>query len=141
MIAFLNFSLHYFMTQDQLRALAKAASAKAYAPYSNFKVGAALLTKSGNVYSGCNVENASYGLTICAERNAIANAVASEGTIEIEMIVVYTPTEKPTPPCGACRQVIHEFGNPSIKSFCDSDESNLHSSEELLPYAFDLNKD
>ena len=129
------------MSETELKELAKKAASKAYAPYSKFKVGSALLTKSGNVYTGCNVENASYGLTICAERNAIASAVNAEGEIEIDTIVVYTPTEKPTPPCGACRQVIHEFGNPKIKSYCEGEDSNTHTSEDLLPYAFDLKKD
>ena len=80
-------------------------------------------------------------MTICAERNAIASAINAEGEIEIDTIVVYTPTEKPTPPCGACRQVIHEFGNPKIKSYCEGEDSNTHTSEELLPHAFDLKKD
>ena len=126
------------MSEQELKEKAIEAASKAYAPYSNFKVGSALLTKSGNVYTGCNVENASYGLTICAERNAIANAVNTEGEVEIVKLVVYTPTPKPTPPCGACRQVIHEFGNPEVKSFCDGSESNSHKSDDLLPYAFDL---
>lgn len=126
------------MSQDELKEIAKKAADSAYAPYSNFKVGSALITKSGNVYAGCNVENASYGLTICAERNAIAQAVAKEGKIEIDTIVIYTPTSSPTPPCGACRQVIHEFGNPMVHSFCDSSESTSHSMSELLPSAFDL---
>ncbi|MEQ6168857.1 MULTISPECIES: cytidine deaminase [unclassified Ekhidna] len=129
------------MSEKELKKKAIEAASKAYAPYSNFKVGSALLTRSGNVYTGCNVENASYGLTVCAERNAIANAIIAEGTIEIEKLVVYTPTPKPTPPCGACRQVIHEFGNPEVKSFCDGDESNTHQSNDLLPYAFELKKD
>ncbi|MEP0984992.1 cytidine deaminase [Ekhidna sp.] len=129
------------MSESELQQRAKDAASKAYAPYSQFKVGCALLTKSGNVYTGCNVENASYGLTVCAERNAIANAINEEGEIEIDKIVVYTPTPTPTPPCGACRQVIHEFGNPEIKSFCEGEKSNTHKSNALLPYAFDLNKD
>ena len=129
------------MPIEELKKKAKEASEKAYAPYSNFKVGCALLTKSGNVYSGCNVENASYGLTTCAERNAIAVAVSSEGNIEIEQLVVYTPTPEATPPCGACRQVIHEFGNPEIVSFCKGKGSNSHTNEELLPWAFKLKKD
>ena len=129
------------MSQEELKQKAKEAAQKAYAPYSHFKVGCALLTKSGNIYTGCNVENASYGLTTCAERNAIAMAVASEGKIEIEELVVYTPTPTATPPCGACRQVIHEFGNPQIVSICDGESSNTHSGEELLPWAFELKRD
>lgn len=129
------------MSEQELKKKAEEAATKAYAPYSNFKVGCALLTDSGNVYTGCNVENASYGLTTCAERNAIANAIISEGTIEIVKLVVYTPTEKPTPPCGACRQVINEFGDPEISSFCEGDSSNLYTSSKLLPYAFKLDRD
>jgi len=128
------------MSDDQLREKAIEAASNAYAPYSNFKVGCALLTRSGHVYTGCNVENASYGLTLCAERNAIAAAVQSEGNIVIEKLVVYTPTPTPTPPCGACRQVIHEFGNPEIKSFCEGGASNTHLLADLLPHAFDLKR-
>ena len=126
------------MSDVELKAKAKEAASRAYAPYSAFKVGSALLTKSGNIYTGCNVENASYGLTVCAERNAIANAINAEGKIEIEKIVVYTPTPSPTPPCGACRQVIHEFGNPDVYSFCDSEQSTHHKMSELLVNAFKL---
>ncbi|SNS76144.1 cytidine deaminase [Ekhidna lutea] len=129
------------MSENQLKEKAKNASQNAYAPYSNFKVGCAILLKSGNVYTGCNIENASFGLTVCAERNAIANAIASEGKIELDKVVVYTPTSTPTPPCGACRQVIHEFGSPTVSSFCDSGESTKHRMEELLTNAFNLNKD
>ena len=85
-----------------LEAAAREASQKSYSPYSHFAVGAAILTGSGKVYSGCNVENASYGLTNCAERTAIFKA-ASEGERELVAVVVYTSTEEPTPPCGACR--------------------------------------
>ncbi len=129
------------MSEIQLKEEAKKAALHAYAPYSKFKVGCALLTKSGNIYTGCNVENASYGLTICAERNAIAQAINAEGQIEIETLVVYTPTPSPTPPCGACRQVIHEFGNPEVFSFCNSKTSNKHKMNDLLPHAFNLKKD
>lgn len=129
------------MSEKELKERAFEAAIKAYAPYSKFKVGCALLTSSGNVYTGCNVENASYGLTTCAERNAIASAINIEGEIEIKKLVVYTPTPNPTPPCGACRQVIHEFGNPEIKSYCDGKESNTYHSKDLLPHAFDLKKD
>jgi cytidine deaminase len=127
------------MSLEELKAKAKEAATKAYAPYSKFRVGCALITTSGNVYSGCNVENASYGLTTCAERNAIANAIGAEGEIEIEQLVVYTPTKTATPPCGACRQVIYEFTRKAeIHSFCDSNESTTHPINELLPGAFDF---
>ena len=88
---------------------AKEARLKAYAPYSRFKVGAAVLAKSGNIYTGCNVENASYGLTVCAERNAVA-AMAAAGEREITAVAVVTDLKNPAAPCGACRQVIAEFG-------------------------------
>jgi len=83
---------------------------KAYAPYSNFKVGAAVLTSNGKIFSGCNIENSSYGLSICAERAAIFNAVSS-GYKKFTKIVVVTDSEPPSSPCGACRQVIFEFGD------------------------------
>lgn len=94
----------------QLVSAAKQAYDNAYAPYSNFYVGAAALCKTGDIVSGCNVENASYGLTVCAERNCIAQAVIA-GEQEFDTIVIYTEQVKLTPPCGACRQVIAEFFN------------------------------
>jgi cytidine deaminase len=100
-------------TQDQALALmesARAARAHAYAPYSRFPVGAALLAEDGTVFTGCNVENASYGLTNCAERTAIFKAV-SEGRTSFRAIAVVGPQDDlPCAPCGACRQVLHEFG-------------------------------
>src|SRR5713101_8684873 len=93
---------------DKVSLAAIAASCNAYCPYSHFPVGAAVLTQGGAVFSGCNVENASYGLTVCAERNAIFQAV-SNGCNLIVSIVIYTPTpNRITMPCGACRQVISE---------------------------------
>ena len=123
----------------ELKACAKAASDNAYAPYSKFSVGAALITSDGSLFTGCNVENASYGLSICAERNAIFKMV-SAGHRKLRMMVIYTPTMKPTAPCGACRQVIYEFGTGAeIISFCDGDEVLTSSIKELLPGAFSLN--
>jgi cytidine deaminase len=114
---------------------ARQASTAAYAPYSKFHVGAAVLTRDGSVYSGCNVENASYGLTICAERLAIWKAV-SEGRTEIVALAVFTPTTSITPPCGACRQVAFEFG-PKMEIICGSDGgTRRHTITELLPGAF-----
>ena len=84
------------------------AHANAYAPYSGFHVGAAVLGGSGNIYGGCNVENSSFGLTLCAERSAVANAI-SEGETQIEAVVVFTDTAEPTLPCAACRGVLAEF--------------------------------
>lgn len=124
---------------EKLTAAAKEASKHAYCPYSKFPVGAALLASDGKIYSGCNVENASYGLTICAERNALFHAVA-ESTEAIPAIVVYTPTSKPTVPCGACRQVLNEFGSQTIvRCVCDGPEKVEAILSDLLPSAFNLN--
>ncbi len=121
---------------EELIALAKGASANAYCPYSKFRVGAVVLTTSGEVYTGCNVENASYGLTICAERNAIFRAVASGGK-SIAAVVIYTPTDAPAAPCGACRQVINEFGPDALViSACDSPHILKMKLFDLLPDAF-----
>lgn len=129
------------MSLEELKAKAKEVANNAYAPYSKFQVGCALITTTGNIYSGCNVENGSYGLTTCAERNAIASAVAAEGEIEIAQLVVYTPTQTTTPPCGTCRQVIYEFTRKAeVHSFCDSEESTTHTINELLPGAFDFDQ-
>jgi cytidine deaminase len=93
---------------NQLLSAARAARENAHAPYSNFRVGAALRAKSGQIYTGCNVENSTYGLTVCAERVAIFKAI-SEGERGFDAIAVVTDTEQLTPPCGACRQIIWEF--------------------------------
>jgi cytidine deaminase len=116
---------------------AKAARELAHAPFSNFKVGAALHTRSGKVFTGCNVENASYGLTICAERTAIVKAI-SEGEKEFDAITVVTDTDKLTPPCGACRQFIWEFcGDIPVIMANLKGEVRRDRSGALLPYAFD----
>ncbi|MDQ5977929.1 MAG: cytidine deaminase [Verrucomicrobiota bacterium] len=119
----------------KLQTVAKAAAVKAYAPYSKFRVGAAVLTESGKIFSGCNVENASYGLCNCAERTAIFSAVAA-GERKFKCVVVYTPTKTATAPCGACRQVIYEFG-PKIRvySFCNGPDRIDGSIRSLLPAA------
>jgi cytidine deaminase len=123
---------------DQLEILARAAITRSYSPYSGFAVAAAVRDDSGNIHTGVNVENASYGLTQCAERTAICSAVAA-GARAIESIVIYTPTQTPCTPCGACRQVIKEFAeNVSIHCVCDSDERLELGLEELLPHAFEL---
>ena len=96
------------MTDKELLKIAINVAQRAYAPYSKFLVGAALLTKDGRVYEGCNVENISFGLTICAERNAVFAAVAA-GCREFAKIVIATDTQEPASPCGACRQVLAEF--------------------------------
>ena len=122
----------------KLKAAARTAAGRAYAPYSKFTVGAAVLTASGKIYSGCNVENASYGLTNCAERTAIFSAVAAgEKKLKLRCVVVYTPTDMPTAPCGACRQVINEFGpDARILSICRGKGHIATSTHELLPDAF-----
>jgi cytidine deaminase len=121
---------------DSLIESARRASERAYCRYSQFRVGAALLTKSGELYTGCNVENVSHGLAMCAERNAVFHMVA-EGGKEIDTIVIYTPTPNPTPPCGACRQVIHEFGpRARVVSVCDGSGRIDQTLDKLLPDAF-----
>ena len=125
------------MKKNHLIEKAKEVSRKAYAPYSNYKVGAALLTKSGKVYTGCNIENSSYGLTTCAERTAIFKAV-SEGEMEFEEMVIYADSPHLPTPCGACRQVLSEFG-PELKIMIVSSKEQLVTSiSELLPLAFKL---
>jgi len=121
---------------DQLREQARAAAGRAYCPYSRFRVGAAIASRSGVVFTGCNVENASYGLTICAERNAVFQMVAA-GQTAFDVIVVYTPTATPTAPCGACRQVLNEFSPAAqVVCVCDGPEAIRSTVRELLPAAF-----
>ncbi len=125
------------MAKNHLIEKAKEVSRKAYAPYSNYKVGAALLTKSGKVYTGCNIENSSYGLTNCAERTAVFKAV-SEGEMEFEEMVIYADSSNLPAPCGACRQVLSEFG-PELKITIISNKEQLETSiSELLPLGFKL---
>lgn len=123
-------------TRDLLAGAARAVAERAYAPYSRFRVGAAIRTRTGTVFAGCNVENASYGLTICAERNAVFQ-MAAAGERELAAIVVYTPTPTPTAPCGACRQVLNEF-NPDaeVMCLCDGPDVFRATVRELLPAAF-----
>ena len=124
--------------RHEMITAARQAAANAYCPYSRFQVGAAVLTDRGEIFSGCNVENASFGLTICAERNAIFQAVARAGTpLVIRAVIVFTPTSEPTPPCGACRQVINEFGpDAEVVSVCDGPAMITSRLSELLPGAF-----
>jgi cytidine deaminase len=119
---------------------AKAAIHSAYAPYSGFRVGAVLLTEEGDVFSGCNVENISYGLTICAERSAIANAISSlGGKIKIRAIACAELEGRVFSPCGACRQTIREFGEAETKVIFYSEEGLLCLKlEELLPFGFGI---
>ncbi len=127
------------MTNSELLEEAKAAAMKAYAPYSQFQVGCALLTSKGNIFSGCNVENASYGLTICAERNTIFHAVAEEGpSMKIASLAVIALGQE-FPPCGACRQVIAEFTGPDVEVwFLRDGKPFAMTMAELLPASFRL---
>ena len=120
----------------RLETAARRAAKASYSPYSKFPVGAAILTDSGKIYSGCNVENASYGLCNCAERTAIFSSVAA-GERGLRAVVVYTPTATATAPCGACRQVINEFGPAAtVISLCDSDDRIESNTPDLLPKSF-----
>ena len=129
------------MNEAQWAALARAAkgaSGNAYARYSGFRVGAAVLTDKGAIASGCNVENASYGLTVCAERNAMFRAIA-DGAKVIAALLLYTPTPEPVTPCGACRQVLAEFGrNALVRCICDGPHTLEFTTNDLLPGAFAL---
>ncbi|MGE5577539.1 MAG: cytidine deaminase [Syntrophothermus sp.] len=128
------------LTDEQARRLveiAKQARQRAYVPYSHFPVGAALLTRSGKVYTGCNVENASYSPTICAERTAVVKAV-SEGDREIFAIAVVADTDGPCSPCGVCRQVITEFGKEIRVVMANlAGQMSVKTIGELLPATFD----
>ncbi|WP_319403087.1 cytidine deaminase [uncultured Anaeromusa sp.] len=114
---------------------ALAVRSRAYAPYSHFAVGAAVQAKSGAIYSGCNVENASYGLTVCAERNALFQAIAA-GEREFSILAVVADTPQPVAPCGACRQVMAEFGVDIIVLANLAGDVSVYRLEELLPAAF-----
>ena len=124
---------------NKRKELVEAASAvreNSYAPYSKFRVGASVETKDGKIYSGCNIESASYGLTVCGERVAIWKAV-SEGEHEFKQIAVVVDTEELTPPCGVCRQILWEFcGNVPVTLANLSGKSETVMMEDLLPRAF-----
>lgn len=123
-------------TWEKLKDAARAVSKNAYVRYSQFPVGAAVLTENGEIFAGCNVENASYGLTSCAERNAIFHAVAA-GQQKIKAIVVYTPTINLTMPCGACRQVIREFGQDTeVLMIADTEKYVQLTINDLFPQSF-----
>src|SRR5437868_12927568 len=122
------------MKYNQLVEAATAARRSAYAPYSQFSVGAALITKAGKIYTGCNIENVSLGLTICAERSAIATAIA-QGSKDFDTIAVVTAGKTPAVPCGACRQVLAEF-NPNIRIVAATIDGKVQEFDlaELLPF-------
>jgi len=129
------------MKSGDLAAMARKAQKHAYAPYSNYKVGAALLTAGGHIFTGANVENASYGLTVCAERIAVFAAVVA-GEREFHSIAIAGSGEGYIYPCGACLQVLAEFSaNIKIISVNENDEIREYYLGEMLPQAFSLNKD
>lgn len=119
-----------------LRSAAEAARAHAYAPYSKFQVGAALLAADDRIITGCNVENASYGLTVCAERNAVFAAIAA-GMRSFRGLAIVSSADAPVTPCGACRQVLAEF-RPSfeVRCFGRNGVEQIHTVDSLLPFGF-----
>lgn len=125
------------MNKEQLLAESKIAREKAYVPYSKFKVGAALLDVNGNVYHGCNIENAGYSMTNCAERTAFFKAI-SEGVRDFKAIAIVADTPGPCSPCGACRQVMSEFCSPSMPVYLTNLNGDVQETTvgDLLPGAF-----
>ncbi|MGF0070053.1 cytidine deaminase [Streptococcus orisratti] len=125
------------MADTNLVDLAIKASQKAYVPYSHFPIGAAVRTKDGKVFTGCNIENASFGLTNCGERTAIFKAV-SEGFTEFDEIAIYGTSKEPISPCGACRQVMVEFFEPSaqVTLISKNGKTLVTTVQDLLPYSF-----
>lgn len=120
---------------------AREAMENAYCPYSNYRVGAAVLTVGGRIYSGCNIENGSYGATNCAERTAIFKAV-SEGERQFSALAIFAEEGSAPPfPCGICRQVLSEFCSPDMPIIVFDGEKSVYNTslEEILPFAFDLN--
>jgi cytidine deaminase len=126
------------MDYEQLMQKAKEASQNAYCAYSKFPAGACILTASGNTYTGCNVENASFGLTVCAERNAAAAAIVN-GEREFKAIAIYAQRMENCTPCGACRQVLNEFATPEMAVVTwTSDGLKTYTLGELLPEGFEF---
>lgn len=124
-----------------IRQLVKAATQarkRSYSPYSGHKVGAAILLKNGQIFGGCNVENSSYGGTVCAERTAIFKAVSENGKIQVAAVAVVTDSAYPWPPCGFCRQVIAEFASPEIPLYAANLQGDLRISRfgDIMPDAF-----
>ena len=128
------------MQLDDAINAARAATEQAYAPYSNFRVGAAVVTEGGALYDGCNVENASYGLSLCAERGAVMKMVAGGGSApedrKIRFVAVVSPNTAPCFPCGACRQVLREFGCEEVVVLDAEGVPRRYPFEEILPNSF-----
>lgn len=127
------------MNYEEMIKLAEKASENAYVPYSKFSVGACVLTDSGKVYTGCNFENSSFGLTICAERNAVGSAIA-DGEKKVRAVAIFSPKMDNCTPCGACRQVLNEFKSQEGLDVITkvADDIKVCSIEELLPESFTL---
>jgi cytidine deaminase len=126
-------------TRERLLRCARKVMKNAYAPFSKFRVGAAILTSKGQIFEGCNVENSSYGMTNCAERTAIFSAIAKHGPkLEILAVAVATDHDGPCSPCGACRQVIYEFGPQAIIFYQGKDGPKRSLITDLLPEGFRL---
>ncbi|MBO6087278.1 cytidine deaminase [bacterium] len=127
------------MRYEEMLEAAKRVSKNSYSPYSKFPVGACVLTENDNIYTGCNFENSSLGLTICAERNAVGSAIA-DGERKIKAIAIYSPNMQKCTPCGACRQVLNEFkSDKGIDIIVEvSDGLLVYTLDELLPESFGL---
>ena len=128
---------------QELLEEAKKASLNTYSPYSKFPVGACVLYENGNRYVGCNVENVSYGLTLCAERNAISTAIANNEKSKIEAIAIYSPKQTKCMPCGACRQWLSEFASENETKIILEDDNNellILNLEEIFPSGFKFEK-
>jgi len=124
-------------TQAHLLRAAKTAAKNAYAPFSTFKVGAAVLTAKGRIFSGCNVENSSYGLTICAERVAVFKAI-SAGQRKVLALLIYADTPRLTPPCGSCLQATSEFSDNPEVVLANGRSTETYRLKDLLPLGFSL---
>ncbi|MCL2863940.1 MAG: cytidine deaminase [Lachnospiraceae bacterium] len=125
--------------KDRLVAQARGMQEMAYVPYSNFRVGAALLTEEGKIFTGCNVENSAYGVCICAEQTAVVKAV-SEGSKSFVAVAVAGDSDGPCLPCGACRQVLSEFAKPDMVLYCVGKDGEVKNFTlgEILAYSFHL---
>ena len=128
---------------EDLLSLAKTTSQNSYSPYSKFSVGAAILYESGKIYTGCNIENVSYGLTLCAERSAIAHAISLGEKTKIKAIAIFSPNQKKCMPCGACRQWLSEFTSTTgVDVILEDENSNplVLKLDDIFPYGFKFEK-